>query len=94
MSLLLAAFGILFLGLDMMKTSVEGFQAAFDLAAVAQRGLPAFFGVGILATVVLQSSSAVGVLALAALNSGIIGFPGSIAIVMGANIGTTFTAVI
>ena len=42
----------------------------------------------------IQSSSAVGVMTLIALSEGLIGFPASIAIVMGSNIGTTFTGVI
>ena len=77
-----------------MKESVEILQQTLDIAAYADFGLPAFFVIGIIITIILQSSSAVGVITLTALSSQIIDFPASIAIVMGANIGTTFTGII
>jgi phosphate:Na+ symporter len=45
-------------------------------------------------TLIIQSSSATGVLTFTALASGLISFEASIAIVMGANIGTTATSVL
>ena len=45
-------------------------------------------------TGMIQSSSAMTYMTLVALGTGIIDFPSSVAIVIGANIGTTFTAVL
>jgi phosphate:Na+ symporter len=77
-----------------MKDSVDVIKNTFSISQYAGMSLPAFFLIGTLVTAVIQSSSAVGVMTLAAVSAGIISFPASIAIVMGANIGTTFTGVI
>ena len=50
------------------------------------------FAIGALATAVVQSSSAVTSLAVALVNSGALSFRGSLAILVGANVGTTATA--
>lgn len=50
------------------------------------------FAIGALATAVVQSSSAVTSLAVALVNSGVLSFRGSLAILVGANVGTTATA--
>lgn len=77
-----------------MKESVDALRDSFDLAKYGHLSLRSFGVLWIVVTAVVQSSSAVWVMTLAALNAGIITFPASIAIVMGANIGTTVTAVI
>ena len=43
-------FGLLFIGLDYMKESVEAFQISFDLAQYADRSLVTFFVIGLLVT--------------------------------------------
>ncbi len=90
-SKLLAAFGFLFLGLDFMKTSVEGLAAAIDLSSLPDLGLWVYVFAGILLTAIMQSSSATIAVILTTLFSGIIDFPQGAAMVIGANVGTTVT---
>ena len=87
-------FGLLFLGLDFMKDSMDAIKASFDLTQYADMSLWKFGILGVIVTLVIQSSGALWVMTLAALDGGLISFPASIAIAMGSNIGTTFTAVI
>jgi phosphate:Na+ symporter len=90
-SKLLASFGFLFHGLDFMKSSVEAFAAAFDLAAMPDLGLWVYVVTGIVLTAVMQSSSATIAIILTTLFSGIIDFNQGAAMVIGANVGTTVT---
>lgn len=71
---LLLGFGLLFLGLDFMKESVDAIKHSFDLTQYADMNLWMFGLLGIVLTAVVQSSSAVGVITLAALSSQIISF--------------------
>ncbi|GAB6052370.1 hypothetical protein JCM17960_11900 [Magnetospira thiophila] len=57
-------------------------------------GLLAFCGIGIFATVVMQSSHATLVLILTGLSAGQITYENALALAIGANIGTTITAII
>ena len=94
---ILAGLGFLFLGIHYMKEGFEAFKDAVDLASFAVdgfKGLIIFIGIGILATVVMQSSHATIVLILAALSVGQITYENALALTIGANIGTTITAVI
>jgi len=94
---ILAGLGFLFLGIHYMKEGFESFKDAVDLASFAVdgfKGLMIFIGIGILATVVMQSSHATIVLILAALSVGQITYENALALTIGANIGTTITAVI
>ena len=94
---ILAGLGFLFLGIHYMKDGFEAFKATIDLASFAVdgfKGLMIFIGIGILATVVMQSSHATIVLILAALSVGQITYENALALTIGANIGTTITAVI
>ena len=94
---ILAGLGFLFLGIHYMKDGFEAFKASVDLASFAVdgfKGLMIFIGIGILATVVMQSSHATIVLILAALSVGQITYENALALTIGANIGTTITAVI
>ncbi|MBN2403183.1 MAG: Na/Pi cotransporter family protein [Spirochaetes bacterium] len=90
-SKLIAAFGFLFLGLDFMKTSVEGLAAQIDPAFFPDLGLWVYAFAGIVLTAVMQSSSATIAVILTALFSNIINFGQGAAMVIGANIGTTVT---
>lgn len=94
LSKLCAAFGFLFLGLDFMKTSVEGLAASLDLAALPDLGLWVYLLVGILMTAVMQSSSATIAIILTTLHSGIIDFGQASSMVIGANVGTTVTVLL
>ena len=94
---ILAGLGFLFLGIAYMKSGFEAFKASIDLASFAVVGLKGLFiftGIGIFATVVMQSSHATLVLIITALSSGQISYENALALAIGANIGTTITAII
>ena len=94
---ILAGLGFLFLGIHYMKDGFEAFKETIDLVSFAVdgfKGLLIFIGIGILATVVMQSSHATIVLILAALSVGQITYDNALALTIGANIGTTITAVL
>ncbi|BAF72077.1 Na/Pi cotransporter family protein [Sulfurovum sp. NBC37-1] len=94
---ILAGLGFLFLGIHYMKEGFEAFKDTIDLAAFAVpgfKGIIIFIGIGVLATVIMQSSHATIVLILAALAANQITYENAIALVIGANIGTTITAIL
>ncbi|GAB4343946.1 MAG: Na/Pi cotransporter family protein [Desulfobulbaceae bacterium] len=93
-SRLLIGFGFLFLGLDYMKTSVEGFASSFDLGSVPDYGLWLYVLVGGAMTALMQSSSASIAIILTALNGELITFDIGAALIIGANIGTTVTVLL
>ena len=93
----LAGLGFLFLGIHHMK---EGFQAFRDTIDLARFAMPGFAGlvvftlIGTVATVIMQSSHATLVLILTALAAGQITYANALALAIGANVGTTITAII
>ncbi len=94
---ILTGLGFLFLGIHYMKDGFEAFKNTIDLkdfAVPGFKGLLIFIGVGILATVVMQSSHATIILVIAALAAGQITYENGLALTIGANIGTTITAII
>ncbi len=93
-SRLLLGFGFLFLGLDFMKTSVESYAQHLDLQHIAAYGLWLYALFGIVITALMQSSSASIAIVLTALNSSLITFPMAVAMVIGANVGTTVTVLL
>lgn len=93
----LAGLGFLFLGIEFMKAGFESYQSAVDLRQYAMTGvtgLLVYTALGILATVVMQSSHATLALTLAGLATGQITYENALALAIGANIGTTVTALI
>lgn len=91
----LAGFGVLFLGIDMLKETFSGLSADFKLPAGDSAGdILLQLGIGILLTVLMQSSSAALAIALTAAQGGLLTAQGAAAVVIGANIGTTVTALI
>ncbi|MEJ6655229.1 MAG: Na/Pi symporter [Pseudomonas sp.] len=93
--LALLGIGLLFLGIDLMKTGFSGFEGAFDLARYAVdgwAGVLLFVLIGAMATVIMQSSHATLVLTLAALAAGQVQYDNALALVIGANLGSTTTA--
>jgi len=91
----LTGFGIFFLGLDVLKTSFGDFGAGFDLAEYTGNGvlsLLMFVAIGVLMTVVMNSSSASLAITLTAAGTGLIPLTAGAAMVIGANVGTTSTA--
>ncbi|ERM84535.1 hypothetical protein P872_24260 [Rhodonellum psychrophilum GCM71 = DSM 17998] len=87
-------FGLLFLGLDFMKTAIEDVADQIDLSEFATYGLWIYFVIGIVVTALIQSSSAMVVIILSGVSAGIIGLPEGVALMLGANIGTTITVMI
>lgn len=92
--LFLFGFGLVFLGIDMMKESMMFITEGLNLAQYTDYGVWTFFIVGAIVTTLVQSSTTITVLTLAALTAGAISFPASVAIVIGANLGTTSTAIL
>ncbi|MBC8316452.1 MAG: Na/Pi symporter [Desulfobulbaceae bacterium] len=93
-SRLLIGFGFLFLGLNYMKESVEVVAQSFDLNTIPNYGLWLYVLVGAILTALMQSSSASIAIVLTALNSQIITFHIGVAMVIGANVGTTITVLL
>ncbi len=91
----LAGFGLFFLGLDFLKGGFGALSSGTPFAVVAEHGpvgLLIGLGVGLVVTVLAQSSSAALALVLTAAQSGVLLLPSAAAMVIGANIGTTSTA--
>jgi phosphate:Na+ symporter len=91
---LLIGFGFLFLGLDYMKSSVESIGQNFDLSMVPEYGLLLYLLAGTLLTAIMQASAASIAVILTALHSGLITFDIGVAMVIGANVGTTITVIL
>ena len=94
---ILAGLGFLFLGIHFMKEGFEAFKDSIDLSAYAipgYRGLFIYTAIGIFATVVMQSSHATLVLIITALAAQQITYENGLALSIGANVGTTITAII
>ena len=92
-------FGLLFLGLHLMKESVPDIKNNPEILAFLQHftsmgylSIIIFVCIGTLLTVVVQSSSAAMAITLTMAYKGWIDFPVAAAIVLGENIGTTITA--
>jgi phosphate:Na+ symporter len=90
----LVGFGLLFLGLEFMKTAIESMTGVIDLAKFSNFPLIAFIGIGFVLTAIIQSSSAATAIVLSALYVHILNFEQSAAMVIGTNIGTTVTALL
>lgn len=93
----LIGLGFVFLGIAYMKDGFEVFQGNLDLSAYVADGflgLVIFILLGAIATILIQSSSATMALIITALISGQIIYTQALALAIGANIGTTVTAVI
>lgn len=93
----LAGLGFFFLGIYFMKDGFDVYKESIDLAVYAMTGfwgLMTFCFIGVLITLVLQSSSAAMALILTALAANQITYENALALAIGANIGTTITAVL
>ena len=94
---ILAGLGLLFLGIHHMKEGFEAFRDTIDLTQFSMTGYPGLFVfalVGTAATVIIQSSHATLVLIITALAVGQISYENALALAIGANVGTTITAII
>ena len=93
----LAGLGLLFLGIHHMKTGFDAFRDTIDLTKFAMTGIAGLLVytlIGTVATVIMQSSHATLVLIITALAVGQISYENALALAIGANIGTTITAII
>ncbi len=94
---ILAGLGFLFLGIHHMKEGFEAFRTTIDLKAFAVSGYPGLFLfalLGVAATVIMQSSHATLVIIITALSVQQITYENGLALAIGANVGTTITAII
>ena len=94
---ILAGLGFLFLGIHHMKEGFEAFRTTIDLKAFSVGGYPGLFlfaSLGIAATVIMQSSHATLVIIITALAAQQITYENGLALAIGANVGTTITAII
>lgn len=94
---ILCGLGFLFLGIHYMKEGFETFKDTIDLASYSVSGYPGvllFMLMGVFATVVMQSSHATLVLIITALAAQQISYENALGLAIGANIGTTITAIL
>ncbi len=94
---ILAGLGFLFLGIHFMKEGFETFRETIDLTQFAvsgYSGILLFTLLGVAATVIMQSSHATLVIIITALSVGQITYENGLALAIGANIGTTITAIL
>jgi phosphate:Na+ symporter len=94
---ILAGLGFLFLGIHFMKEGFDAFKDTINLTKYSVPGYPGLFifaGIGIAATVIMQSSHATLVIIITALATGQITYDNALALAIGANVGTTITAIL
>jgi phosphate:Na+ symporter len=92
----LAGFGLFFLGLAILKEAFAGLATAYGTSLQNGGGIawPYFLIIGFVATLLTQSSSAAIAIILTAASGGVVGLRAAAAAVIGANVGTTSTAVL
>lgn len=93
----IAGFGTLFLGIDMLRDAFSGLATGIGIPALPDYGPLAVVAcvlVGIALTTLMQSSSASLAIALTAAGGGLIPVSAAAAVVIGANVGTTITALL
>lgn len=93
----LLGFGLLFLGIDGLKHAFDALGTSYSLPSVAGGGVHVallYVAIGFMLTTLMQSSSAALVITLTAAEGGLIGLYAAAATVIGANLGTTTTAVL
>ncbi len=92
----LAGFGVFFIGLDFLKQAFEGLEQHLDLSILGRSGISLilFLLAGFVLTVLMQSSAAALAITLSLTASGAIPLATAAAMVIGANVGTTSTAMI
>lgn len=94
---ILTGLGFLFFGIHHMKEGFETLKNIVDLSSFhidGFKGVVVFVGIGIVSTIIMQSSHATIVLIIAALSVGEVSYQNALALTIGANIGTTITAII
>lgn len=87
-------FGLLFLGLQFMKESMDSLLKAFDFAPYLHYHRIVFVLIGFVITTLIQTSAATVVIVLSALYANIIPIETAVAVVLGAELGTTIKLLI
>ncbi|MFX4253365.1 Na/Pi cotransporter family protein, partial [Aliarcobacter butzleri] len=77
-------------GFDVMKNSIDLASYAMD----GYTGIIVYIIIGIIVTVVIQSSAATLAIVITALNADSITYVNALALAIGANVGTTLTAIL
>jgi len=90
----LLGLGLLLLGLIYMKESIASLRDASDITALADYPLFVYLLAGFLFTAIIQSSSATMMITLSALSLGLVELQTAAALVVGADLGTTITALL
>ncbi len=94
---ILLGLGFIFLGIGYMVDGFETLKSGIDLAQYAMDGYLGIFVyilIGAIATVIIQSSAATMAIIITAVATGQIEYISAISLAIGANIGTTVTAVL
>lgn len=94
---ILLGLGFVFLGIAYMKDGFEVLQKGLDLSKFAVEGYMGalvYISLGIAATVIMQSSSATMALIITALATNQIIYINALELAIGANVGTTITAIL
>lgn len=92
-----AGFGLFLVGIDTLQGGMASLSERIDLAgieALSVEGRLMLVATGIVMTIIMQSSTAAVATTLAALHAGTIDLTQAAALVIGQNVGTTFTAAI
>jgi len=87
-------FGLLFLGLDFMKESMDSSIRQFDFTPYLTYSRIVFVLIGFVITALIQTSAATVVIVLSALYANIIPIETAVAVVLGAELGTTIKILI
>ena len=93
----IAGLGFFFLGIFFLKTGFDHYSFNFQLFTPEDSRFVAvitYTGIGILATIVFQASAATLAIILTALSVNQIAYHDALALAIGSNIGTTFTALL
>jgi len=93
----LVGFGLFFVGIDFLKEAFSSVVEAFDLTRIKADGITGIFLfllIGTVMTILTQSSSASIALIITAASTDVVGLYAAGAMVIGANIGTTTTALL
>ena len=94
---ILVGLGFVFLGIGYMKEGFEALKSGLHLAQFAMDGylgVLIYISIGAVATIIIQSSSATMALIITALATGQIEYINALSLAIGANVGTTVTAII
>ncbi|MCL2222121.1 MAG: Na/Pi cotransporter family protein [Oscillospiraceae bacterium] len=91
---ILGGLGLFLFGMRMMSSGIE-VMAGSRMQSILQRATSNRFigvAVGIVATIAINSSTAVTIMTVSFVNSGLMNLVQSMSIILGANVGTTFSA--